>query len=152
MKDFYVSKSDADNIKIATELLPDTVSLTRTSAMIFGLSGDLGSGKTTWTKGLVTALGGDPNQVTSPTFVLMRDYDLGENIYGLKTIHHLDVYRLKSAKELSALKLDQEFNDPTKLFVIEWWENVKSALPKNNSFAKLSFETINDYTRTVSII
>jgi tRNA threonylcarbamoyladenosine biosynthesis protein TsaE len=148
-KDFYVSKSHQDNVAIAEQILEDVVGLNRNQATILGLSGDLGSGKTTWTKGLVEFLGGEADQVQSPTFVLMRDYQLGQNLYKFKRVHHLDVYRLKKAAEFSALKLDPELQNPENLFVIEWWKKIKSKLPK--PVYQLSFEEINDFTRTISV-
>lgn len=138
---------------IAREILQDTVGVTRGRAQVIGLTGELGSGKTTWTRGIVSALGGDPDQVQSPTFVLMRDYDLGENIYNFKTLHHLDVYRLESPSELASLKLNAWLDDPSRIFVIEWWQTIKPALPKwlVGSMAELTFETINDYTKTIAV-
>lgn len=154
MKDFFVSKSHDDNVAIAGEILQGIVDLHRDQATVIGLTGDLGSGKTTFTKGLVESLGGQADDVNSPTFVLMRDYELGDNIYNFSHLHHLDVYRLKKATELTALKLGQEFQNPARVFIIEWWQQVKSALPKSiqKSLVELQFETINDYTRTISVI
>ncbi len=149
MKDFYVSKSHQDNVAIARELLADNVGVTRTRASIFGLTGDLGSGKTTWTRGMVDALGGNPDDVQSPTFVLMRDYDLEDNLFKFKTLHHLDAYRLNNAKEFNALKLQKWLADPQRIFVIEWWRQVESAI--DDPVTELSFETINDYTKTITI-
>lgn len=151
MKDFYVSKSHDDNVAIAREILRDTTGVTRTKAAIFGLTGELGTGKTTWTKGMVQALGGDPDEVQSPTFVLMRDYDLNDPVLNFSILHHLDVYRLKTAKELTALKLTDALADPSRIFVIEWWRQVKAALPKKHQVIELSFETINDYTKTIAV-
>ena len=156
MKDFYVSKSHDDNVAIAGDILQGVVGLNRNQAVVIGLTGDLGTGKTTWTRGLVESLGGVADDVQSPTYVLMRDYDLqqtNKNIYNLQNLHHLDVYRFKKAAELSALKLTDEFDDPTKIFVVEWWRKVKSALPKQivKQVIELEFETINDFTRTITV-
>ena len=153
MKDFYVTKSHADNVASAGEILQDVVGLNRDKAVVIGLSGDLGSGKTTWTKGLVDNLGGDPELVNSPTFVLMNDYEVGNNIYNLKTAHHLDLYRLDNASELSALKLDKPLSNPDNIIIIEWWDKFKRDVKKlaSNNLYILDFETINDYTRTISV-
>ena len=154
MKDFFVSKSHEDNVAIAAKILQGVISLHRSKAAVLGLTGELGTGKTTWTKGLVEALGGQAEVVQSPTYILMRDYDLENNIYQLNCLHHLDAYRFKKAAELDALKLEKEFSNPNNIFVIEWWRKVKSALPKNivKSVVELEFETINDYTKTISVI
>ena len=79
----------------------------------------------------------------------MREYDLGDNFYQFKTVKHIDAYRLKSSKEFNTLKLDDDFANPDNLFVIEWWQNIKSALEK--PVYELVFEEINDFTRTISV-
>lgn len=151
-KDFFVSKSDDDNVEIADQVLQQIVGLNRNRSVVVGLSGELGAGKTTFTRGLVSALGGDPDQVASPTYVLMKDYELGENIYQLKTLEHLDVYRLKNTSELDTLKLADVLQNPNTIFVIEWWDKFKTAFKKlAPKMTILEFETINDYTRTITV-
>ena len=153
MKDFYVTKSHGDNVATAGEILQDVVGLNRDKAVVIGLSGNLGAGKTTCTKGLVDSLGGNPDLVTSPTFVLMNDYELGDNVYNLKTMHHLDLYRLDHATEILELRLDKALNDPANIFVIEWWNKFKRDVKKlaSDNLHILSFETINDFTKTISV-
>lgn len=77
------------------------------------LSGDLGAGKTTFTKGLAKALGID-DEVTSPTFTILNVYEDGR----LK-LNHLDMYRVESADELAELGIEDCFDDDS-VTVIEW--------------------------------
>lgn len=77
------------------------------------LSGDLGAGKTTFTKGLAKALGIE-DEVTSPTFTILNVYEDGR----LK-LNHLDMYRVESADELAELGIEDCFDDDS-VTVIEW--------------------------------
>ena len=93
---------------------------------VIGLVGDLGSGKTTFTKGLSEGLGfGDPRQVCSPTYVL-------EHIYQARLrIHHYDAYRLDSADEFLALGFEEQLTDNDAVLVVEWADRVANVLPQN---------------------
>lgn len=84
------------------------------------LTGDLGAGKTCFTKGLGKGLGID-DPITSPTFTLANRY------HGRLTLHHLDVYRLDG--EADALDLDIDELVETGVTVIEWGDRVAGLLP-----------------------
>ncbi|MEO6775535.1 MAG: tRNA (adenosine(37)-N6)-threonylcarbamoyltransferase complex ATPase subunit type 1 TsaE [Kofleriaceae bacterium] len=77
------------------------------------LVGELGAGKTTFTAGLVTALGGDGAH--SPTFSLVHEYRAGRLI-----VWHADLYRLEREAELAELGLDDVFGDRRGLVIVEW--------------------------------
>jgi tRNA threonylcarbamoyladenosine biosynthesis protein TsaE len=87
---------------------------------IFCFSGNLGSGKTTLIKGLVSALTDiDPNDVTSPTYTYLNIYE---------SVTHFDLYRLENSDEFLALGLEDYLY--SKGFVcIEWSERIKDILP-----------------------
>jgi len=89
---------------------------------VLGLFGDLGAGKTCFTKGLVAGLGGDPDECTSPTFVLMQIHP------GRLPVYHFDAYRLRAAGDLLALGSD-EILAADGVSVIEWADRVPGALP-----------------------
>lgn len=95
------------------------------------LGGDLGAGKTTFTKGLGHALDIDET-ITSPTFTLAQQYDGGR-----LTLHHLDVYRLDQIDEVIDLALPELFESGG-VVVIEWGDTIAPALPAG--FALLRFE------------
>ncbi len=95
---------------------------------IFALEGDLGAGKTTFTKGLARGLG-VKKTVTSPTFVLMKVYPVRQNKY-IKELCHIDAYRLKSTIDLEAIGALEYFQKPGTVTVIEWSEKIKKLLPK----------------------
>ncbi|WP_395094803.1 tRNA (adenosine(37)-N6)-threonylcarbamoyltransferase complex ATPase subunit type 1 TsaE [Armatimonas sp.] len=87
------------------------------------LSGDLGAGKTTFTRALVAALG-SPALVSSPTFTLVHEYDGGR-----VPIIHMDAYRLGSGAEWEAAGL-AEYLAGRSVVLIEWPEQIAEALPK----------------------
>jgi tRNA threonylcarbamoyladenosine biosynthesis protein TsaE len=91
---------------------------------ILALSGELGAGKTTFVKFLVSALG-TQHSVTSPTFALMRSYKIAKR-GNLKRILHLDAYRIEHESEILALDLDEELSDGKTALVIEWPEKIPS--------------------------
>ncbi len=88
------------------------------------LSGDLGAGKTHFTKGIARALGID-DVITSPTFALHNVY------YGKLVLNHFDFYRVDSSEEVEILGLNEFFFEKDGVCAIEWWQNVQDLLPKN---------------------
>ena len=95
--------------------------LLRASDMLC-LRGDLGVGKTTFTRGLVRALG-SPALVSSPTFTLIHEYHGGR-----LPIFHLDAYRLRGSGDLADIGFD-EYRERGGILVIEWPERIEDALP-----------------------
>jgi len=87
------------------------------------LEGPLGAGKTTLVRGLVSALGGDPTEVCSPTFVLLESYAVEAG--GLRRVHHADLYRLRGreAAPLDEVGLGEALDDPAAVTAVEWPES-----------------------------
>jgi tRNA threonylcarbamoyladenosine biosynthesis protein TsaE len=98
------------------------------NALVFALTGDLGSGKTTFIQGFAKGLG-VKNRLTSPTFLIFRNYPLKKG--GFKKLFHVDAYRLKESKELDVLGLKEDIKNPKNIVFIEWAEKIKDVLPKN---------------------
>ena len=88
------------------------------SIKILLLFGDLGAGKTTLVKHIVKILGGDYNEVTSPTFNLQHVYNTKN-----QKIYHFDLYRINSLEELYNLGVDEALNNG--LLIFEWGEIAK---------------------------
>jgi tRNA threonylcarbamoyladenosine biosynthesis protein TsaE len=98
------------------------------------LAGDLGAGKTVFTKGIAVALGiSEP--VVSPTFTIVREYDAAVPLV------HVDVYRLDHLQELHDLGLDDLVGDDT-VTVVEWGDRVSAALPADRLDVRI--ETADD--------
>ncbi|HAZ10257.1 MAG: tRNA (adenosine(37)-N6)-threonylcarbamoyltransferase complex ATPase subunit type 1 TsaE [Omnitrophica bacterium GWA2_41_15] len=110
---------------------------------MIALSGDLGSGKTTFTKGIGKGLGvKDSKRINSPTFVLIKEYN------GRVPLYHLDLYRLDDLKEIENLAIE-EYIYGNGITVIEWAEKIKSILPKKHILVK--FKIKGDNKREVII-
>jgi tRNA threonylcarbamoyladenosine biosynthesis protein TsaE len=93
------------------------------------LRGDLGTGKTTLVKGIALALdAAEADEVTSPTFTLLHEYDGALDGKPIK-LYHLDVYRLEGERQLETLGLD-ELLTPDALVLVEWGEKFKSIRKK----------------------
>ena len=95
---------------------------------IIGLIGNLGAGKTVFTKGLAAGLG-IKDMVNSPTFVLMKVYKAKGKI---KNLVHIDAYRLQSINDLIAIGAQDYFNRADTVTVIEWIDKIQKKLPKTN--------------------
>ncbi len=96
------------------------------------LCGDLGAGKTTFTRFLVKALG-SPAPVSSPTFTLVHEY-LG----GRVPIAHIDCYRLGSEDEFLDAGLGEYLDSGVWLTLVEWPERIESLLPENKITVQLT--------------
>lgn len=114
-------------------------------ATLVTLSGELGAGKTAYTKALAKALGVEED-VTSPTFVLEKVYALQKGRFA--RLVHIDAYRLKEGSELAALGFDELMKEKDTLVVLEWPERVADTLPPPAH--ALSIISDADGTRTIS--
>lgn len=115
-------------------------------ATILLLSGDLGSGKTTFTQGLASALG-VTETVTSPTFIIEKIYKL-ENDPDFDHLIHIDAYRLEGKSEAELLNLKTIFADPRTLVTIEWPEYLGDDAPKEG--LQLAFTFLTDKERKIT--
>lgn len=126
-----ISHNLEETEKIAREWLGEisakhfnTDNLNASKALIVGLSGHLGAGKTAFVKMVAKALG-IVESVTSPTFVIMKNYDINQDkIDGWKTLVHIDFYRLEKPEEIKNLNLEKVIEDHKNLIMIEWPEHV----------------------------
>ncbi len=111
----YISYSESD-----TESLAENIESEHFPGMVICLNGELGSGKTVFTKSFANALG-IVEQVTSPTFNIIKEYPNGE-----LPLYHMDVYRI--GNNISELGLE-EYYDKDGVTIIEWAEMIEEYLP-----------------------
>ena len=116
MKDEYDTIELAQNLE--SEKFPN---------MIICLNGELGSGKTLFTKGFAQALGIKDN-ITSPTFSIIKEYD------GVLPLYHMDVYRLDG--NTSGVNIEEYFTKGG-VVIIEWADTTKDILPKERLDIKI---------------
>ena len=139
-----ISRSIKETEKFAQEFLENTKS-NNLSATIAGLKGDLGSGKTAFTKAVAKHLGVELT-VTSPTFVIEKIYKLEGQKY--EHLVHIDAYRLEGSGELETLGFKKLLTDLGNLILIEWPENVLEILPEN--IRTINFKFVDETTREIN--
>lgn len=114
-----------------------------TPPVLILLSGELGAGKTTLTKGIVSGLGAAPEEeITSPTFTLVHKYGRETRVY------HVDLYRIDGLRDLDTLGLEDLFSEPA-VVIVEWAE--KLTLRTDWPIVRVHLEHAGDDTRKISI-
>ena len=127
---------------------------------VLALHGDLGAGKTTFVQGFAQALG-VAKRIISPTFIIMRTYEIlhhsgmqeengSRDKYVKKYLYHVDLYRAESEKDVEGLGLLEIMQDPENVVLIEWPEKIESFLPKDAKH--LYFTYLGDDRREIKIV
>jgi len=127
----FISKSELETQEIAFEYAKTLV-----KGDVILLSGDLGAGKTAFTKGVAKYFGIDG--VTSPTYAYLNVYN--------DLLYHYDCYRLSCGEDAVMLGLTDYFNGDN-ICLIEWSENISEVIPKNAK--KVQIQKIDDGTRKI---
>lgn len=109
---------------------------------VIAFRGELGAGKTCFTRGLAAGLGFN-GDVTSPTFALINEY-----IGGRLPVYHYDMYRIGSWDELYSSGFF-EYMDEGGIIVAEWSENIENALPENTIYVKI--EKLGENERKITV-
>lgn len=112
--------------------------LLKEHALVVALKGQLGAGKTTFIQGVAKGLG-VKEKVLSPTFVIIKPYQIQNTRYQIQRLYHVDCYRIKDEQDLLALGWGEIVSDPQNVVLIEWPERVQKILPKDT--ISISFET-----------
>jgi len=136
-----LTKSQQETSRIA-KLLAQEIKrkpLTNKKALIIGLEGELGSGKTTFIKAVAKGLG-IKRRLTSPSFVLMKKY---------RNFYHIDCYRIKNYKDILALDFQEIVSNPQNIILIEWAERIRKILPKDA--IRIRFKILSERQRRVII-
>ena len=111
-----ITKSDLETVELAQNFEAE-----KFPNMVICLNGELGSGKTMFTKGIANALGIEET-ITSPTFSIIKEY-----LYGELPLYHMDVYRLNGDVENVGI---EDYYNKGGVVVIEWADTIKDILPK----------------------
>ncbi len=116
----FTTENAAETIRVGGELLR-----VLTPPVLLILTGTLGAGKTTLVKGIAEAMGAaEPDEVTSPTFTLVHEYE-GERDGKPVYLYHLDLYRLENERQVEALGIDELLEDDA-IVLVEWGEKFQS--------------------------
>lgn len=132
--------------EMATQILAARVAANLKPGMILGLIGDLGAGKTTFTKYLAASLGGDASNISSPTFTIINEQQCDDSF-----LMHCDFYRLESSEDLDAIGGIELFYQE-KIAVIEWIDkiNIMDQLPPEKVFL-IKFRHLTDGSREAEV-
>jgi len=137
----YISKNTAETCALAKKIAADIE-----GGEIFALSGDLGSGKKTFVKYLAESLG-VKETITSPTFVIMKEYPFQKKRRDL-TLVHIDAYRLNNESDAESLGLSDILKSKNCVTVIEWPERIGNVI--KNKARIISFEYIDENSRRIT--
>ena len=119
--------------KIAGQIL-DTIGGNK--AIVLGLKGNLGGGKTTFMQGFAKGLG-IKEKILSPTFVILKRFEVPG--FRFANLYHIDCYRMKNEKDILELGFKEIISDPRNIVAVEWPERIKKAVPKNAILIEFSF-------------
>lgn len=125
----FISKSPEDTLEFAKNFAKDLK-----VGDVIVLIGDLGSGKTKFTEGVLSYFGIE-NEISSPTFTIVNEYSSS-----IGSIYHFDVYRLKNSLDFYNIGGDEYFDKG--ICIIEWGDIIEDALPEN--YIKIIFERDNN--------
>jgi tRNA threonylcarbamoyladenosine biosynthesis protein TsaE len=143
----YITNSAKATKKIGQKLAREILVLRRArrKAIVLGLEGDLGGGKTTFLQGFAKGLG-IKEKILSPSFVIMKKFLIppfhqnGRSfILVEKYFYHFDCYRIQKAKEILELGFKEIISEPKNIVAIEWSERVKKVLPKSAILIKFIY-------------
>jgi tRNA threonylcarbamoyladenosine biosynthesis protein TsaE len=129
----YTSRSVNDTLRIAQDLESE-----KFPNMVICLYGELGSGKTVFTKGFASAMEIDET-ITSPTFNIIKEYTTGE-----LPLYHMDVYRLNEDDDTIGIK---DYFNKGGVTIIEWADVIKNKLPEKR--LDIKFKVIDEDTRVL---
>lgn len=145
----YISNSLEETQKIARDFV-SSIREKSDCATVVGLYGDLGAGKTSFTQGVSKALGVEDN-IVSPTFVIMKVYEIPTFNFSLLTLNyfiHIDAYRIEKSSELLHLGWQDIVSDSKNLILIEWPERVVDIMPEH---IKVNFTHVSENSREIVI-
>lgn len=136
MKKEIIANSAKEMRELGKKLAEEIIKTKRKRALIIGMEGELGSGKTTFIQGLAKGLG-IKEKVASPTFVILKKYKIPARVIKSARFFHIDCYRIK-LKDLLELGFEEIVENLQNIIVIEWAEKVKKIL-KNALWIKFKY-------------
>lgn len=152
-KSKYNSTSPQETKKIVKEILGDLLPPSGRS-LILALSGELGAGKTIFAQGVGEYLG-ISRIINSPTFVIMKRYDISresstpKKFQGIKNFYHFDCYRINSSDEILELGWQDIIAEAGSIILIEWAELIRDIIPK--SAVWIEIKNIDENTREIVV-
>lgn len=119
--------TEAELAGVARKLIERAAAGDPARASVIALHGDLGAGKTALVKRIAEELGVE-EEVTSPTFLIMRRYDTEDERF--RSLVHIDAYRIEAPEEMLPLRFSEVLAAPQSLVCVEWPERIAALLPE----------------------
>lgn len=135
-----ISKSPEETAKLAAQIAKKTQ-----KGGLICLCGDLGAGKTTFTKGFMKELGIDNFSVKSPTYTYVREYK-----HPKTKIYHIDLYRLDNVDELLVEEIQEILDNHKNIVVIEWADKLEGYLSHDKK-TEINFKYIDEDSREIIV-
>ncbi len=142
----FLSVSPSQTEKLGRELARKVFKFpSNKRAVVVGLIGDLGGGKTTFLKGFSKGLG-LKEKILSPTFIIMRKFQVGRDKF--QWFYHFDCYRIKNPKEILELDFKEIISHSKNIVCIEWADRIEKIVPKGAVLIRFRF--VDKKTRKIS--
>lgn len=135
MKGFNIETNSIDEFEGFVKSFYEYLKNSGKDNIVVGLVGDLGAGKTTFSK-IIANYFGVKNDIQSPTFSIMKIYDTADSV--IKEMVHIDAYRIDSLLDAQNLKINTYLQKPGTISLVEWPENIKEILPKETIFIQIN--------------
>lgn len=135
-----VSEKGLDQLARGTAVRLSQLAQKKQRATLVVLSGDLGSGKTTFTKYLARAFG-ITHKVHSPTFIFVHEYHFPKSHTRFSKFIHVDAYRMETKRDVAVTGIREYLKDPKNLVIIEWGERISKWISKPDLTIKFSHHT-----------
>lgn len=149
-----VSNNLEDSKKIAQDFAEKILAEKRAEngALVLALTGDLGSGKTTFIQVFAEALG-VREKIKSPTFIIFRKSKVSDKKWrknGFENFYHFDVYRIHNEKEILNLGWEEIIKNKANVVLVEWADKIEKILPKN--CVKIMFKHLKGNKREIEVV
>ena len=153
----FITKTPEETQNLGEKLMKNLLPKLQNKCVVFALQGELGAGKTQFAKGVARALGIKEN-VTSPTFTLIKEYEFSfanrQSSIVNRTLFHIDTWRMQEEKELADLGFEKMIR-PGNVIVIEWAEKIYGLLNTSYSssiIVRVSLDTIGEKERIARVV
>jgi len=149
MQEKYILNSYKQTQKLGENFAKEILKLPLgEKALVLGLRGNLGGGKTTFLQGFAKGLG-IKEKILSPTFVIMKHFKFEILNFKFTDFYHIDCYRMNGAEEILGLGFENIIKNPCNIVAIEWPEKIEKFLPKNTIL--INFEFVDKNKRNIII-
>jgi len=149
-----LTRSPAQTKKLGKILAGEFLKISRKKALVLGLIGDLGGGKTTFLQGFAKGLE-IKEKILSPSFVIMKKFKIPKKktvhrlLFTVHWLYHIDCYRIEKPKEILNLGFKEIISDPRNIVTVEWADRITKILPKDTKILKFKF--VDRKTRKITI-